>query len=124
MRTLRRLHLFLGCFFAPLLLFYILTGWYQTLSIDRRKGLGEAENWIDRMRSIHVDQIYPTESAMSYSPKLFQFLVVLMSVALVVTVVLGVVLALRSLKQVWMVWLALLLGVAFPVLLLWLGQKH
>ena len=118
------MHLFLGCFFAPLLLFYILTGGYQTLSIDRRKGLGEAENWIDRMRSIHVDQIYPTESAMSYSPKLFQFLVVLMSVALVVTVVLGVVLALRSLKQVWMVWLALLLGVAFPVLLLWLGQKH
>jgi len=124
MKSLRRLHLFLGCFFAPLLLFYVLTGWYQTLSLDRRKGIGEAETWVDRLRSVHVDQIYPTDSAAGYSPRLFQFLVVLMCVALVVTVVLGIVLALRSLRQRWLVWLSLGLGIVFPVLLLWLGQRR
>ena len=68
MKLLPRTHLYLGCFFAPLLLFYVATGWYQTVTVDRRKGLGEAETWIDRMRSVHVDQIYPADSAWDIRP--------------------------------------------------------
>lgn len=124
MKLIRRLHLFLGCFFSPLLLFYVLTGWYQTVSIDRRKGLGEAENWLDRLRSVHVDQVYPTDAAMGFSPTLFQVLVVVMSIALVASVVLGVILAFRGLRQKWLVWLSLALGVVVPILLLWLGQRR
>ena len=124
MKLLRRLHLYLGCFFAPLLLFYIFTGWFQTLSIDRRKGVGETETLIERLRSIHVDQIYPTESAMGYSPWLFKGLVVVMAIAMSTTIVLGIVLAFRSIRQRWLVWLSLGLGIAFPMLLLWLGQRR
>ena len=124
MKSLRRLHLYLGCFFAPLLLFYVLTGWYQTVALDRRKGVGEAETWIERLRSVHVDQIYPTESAMGYSPWLFKWLVVIMAVALTATVILGIVLAFRSIRQRWLVWLSLGLGIVFPMLLLWLGQRR
>lgn len=124
MKSLRRLHLYLGCFFAPLLLFFILTGWYQTLSVDRRKGVGEAETWIERLRSVHVDQIYPTEAAMGYSPRLFKWLVVIMAIALTVTVILGIVLAFRSIRQRWLVWLSLGMGIVFPMLLLWLGQRR
>lgn len=124
MKVLRRVHLYLGCFFAPLLLFFILTGWYQTVTVDRRKGVGEAETMIERLRSIHVDQIYPTESAMSYSPWLFKWLVVFMAIALSLTVILGIVLAFRSIRQHWLVWLSLGLGIAFPMLLLWLGQRR
>lgn len=123
MKLLRRLHLFLGCFFAPLLLFYVATGWYQTLTLRRNKGLGEADDLPSRLRSIHVDQIYPAESANSYSPVLFKILVVAMSVALIVTLLLGVVLAFRSLRQRWMVWLSLALGFLVPMLFLWLGQR-
>jgi hypothetical protein len=124
MKLVRRLHLFLGCFFAPLLLFYVLTGWYQTVTLDRRKGIGEAENWIDRLRSVHVDQIYPVDSAAGFSPTLFQILVVAMSIALVASVVLGVILAFRVLRQKWVVWLSLGLGVVVPMLVLWLGQRR
>lgn len=124
MKSLRRLHLYLGCFFAPLLLFYILTGWYQTVTLDRRKGVGEAETWIERLRSVHVDQIYPTESAMGYSPWLFKWLVVIMAIALTATIILGIVLAFRSLRQRWLVWFSLGLGIVFPMLLLWLGQRR
>ncbi len=124
MKTLRRAHLFLGCFFAPLLIFYVATGWYQTLHPDRKKDLGHADDWIGRMTSVHIDQIYPAKSANSFSPGLFRVLVVLMSIALIVTVLIGVYLALRALRQKWTVWAALALGVVTPILLLWLGQKR
>jgi hypothetical protein len=124
MKLIRRIHLFLGCFFAPLLLFYVSTGWYQSVTLRRNKGVGEADDWPGRLRSVHVDQIYPTESANAYSPWLFRALVVKMAIALIVTIVLGVILAFRSIRQRWMVWLSLGLGLLVPVLFLWLGQRR
>ena len=99
MKLLRRLHLYLGCFFTPLLLFYLATGWYQTVTLRRNKSPGEAEDWISRVRSVHVDQIYPADSANAYSPWLFRALVVAMSIALIATVILGLILAFRSIRR-------------------------
>jgi hypothetical protein len=124
LKLLRRLHLFLGCFFAPLLLFYVATGWYQTVTLRRNKGVGEADDLPSRLRSVHVDQIYPTESANSFSPILFRVLVVTMAIALIATIVIGVVLAFKSLRQRWLVWVSLALGFLVPVLFLWLGQHR
>lgn len=124
MKLLRRVHLFLGCFFAPMLLFYVGTGWYQTLTVRRNKAVGEAEDWLGRLRSVHVDQLYPSEAANAYSPVLFRVLVVVMAIALIVTIVLGIVLAFRSIRQRWLVVLCLALGVVLPALCLWLGQKR
>ena len=123
MKTLRRIHLYLGCFFAPLLLFFVGTGWYQMFH-ERKKNPGESEGWVDRLSDVHVDQIYFNETASSFSPKLFQFLVILMSLSLILTVLLGIVLAFRSIRQRWLVWASLGLGVLVPVLVLWLGQKR
>lgn len=124
LKHLRRTHLYLGVFFAPLLVFYISTGWYQTVNVDRRKGLGEAEGVVDKMVSIHVDQVYPAEKAVGWDPALFRLLVVLMSLALLATVLLGIFLAIRSTAHRWPVWLSLGLGVLLPMLLLWLGQSY
>jgi hypothetical protein len=38
--------------------------------------------------------------------------------------VLGLVLALRTLRSAWVVWASLALGILVPVLCLWLGQRH
>lgn len=124
LKYLRKAHLYLGVFFAPLLIFFIGTGWYQTVNVDRRKGLGEAEGFVDKMVSIHVDQVYPSDQAVSWEPKSFQVLVVLMCLALLVTVLLGIFLAIRSTAHRWPVWLSLGLGILLPVLLLWLGQRY
>jgi len=124
LKVLRRAHLYLGVFFAPLLVFYVATGWYQTINIDRRKGLGEAEGVVDKMVSIHVDQVYPADEAVSWDPALFRVLVVAMSLALLLTVVLGMILAIRSPSRRWPVWLSLGLGILLPTLLLWLGQRY
>lgn len=124
MKLLRRIHLWLGCFFAPLLLFYIGTGWYQTFNVNRNKSLGEASDWISRLRSVHVDQVYPAPSVERYSTGWYKPLVVAMAVALIATILLGIVLAFRVSRRKWTVVLALALGILVPVLALWLGQKR
>ena len=124
MRTLRRLHLYLGCFFAPLLIFYVATGWYQTVNPDRRKGTGDSTDLVSRLTRVHVEQYYPAESASGYSTRWLRALVVLMALALITTVILGIILAFRSSRNSWPVWLSLALGVALPVIVLWLGQRR
>lgn len=124
MKTLRHLHLYLGCFFAPLLSFYVLTGWYQSTHPDRRKDIGEARDWISRFTSVHVDQIFPTAGGAGYSPWLYRGLVVLMSIALIATLILGIILAFQVSRNRWTVWLTLSLGILVPVVLLWLGQSR
>lgn len=124
MRLIRQLHLYLGCFFAPLLIFYVATGWYQTFQTDRRKNPAEAETLVSKLVAVHTDQIYPASFANSWSPLLFKILVVIMSVALLLAVALGVVLAFRVLKRKWIVWASLGMGVAVPVATLWLGAKR
>src|SRR5712691_11683144 len=120
MRKLRRLHTYLGCFFAPLLLFFLLSGWYQTVTPSRQKWHGELGDWKARLTSVHVDSIYPTESASAYSPILFRALVIVMAGALVVTLALGVVMAVRFTPKNGPVWMSLALGVVIPLLFLWL----
>ncbi len=122
--ALRKWHLFLGCFFSPMLLFFVCTGWYQTMHPDRRKGPAEAEAVLDRLRSVHADSLLPNSAAQSYSTKPFRYLVAVMSAAFIVTVILGIALAFRFHKMKWQVWISLGLGLILPVLLLLLGQKH
>jgi hypothetical protein len=126
MRFLRRLHTYLGVFFAPLLLFYVATGWFQTVTIQRNKSEGQPGDWISNLSQVHVDQIYPTARGAEngYSPKLFRALVVAMSICLIVTIGLGIVLAFRSNRKQWPVWLSLACGALLPVLFLWLAQKR
>ncbi len=121
-RLLRRVHLHLGVFFAPLLLFFVLTGWYQTVQPDRRKGSADSDNWPSRLARVHVEQYFPSKTAQGYSTRLFTALVVLMSLALSVTILLGVALAFQVLQARWAVCLSFALGVVVPVVILRLSQ--
>lgn len=123
MRLIRKLHLYLSVFFAPLLIFFIATGWYQTISGERNKVLGEQDTWVSKLTSIHVDQIYPSETGTGeYTTTLFKILVVTMSIALLATIILGMILAFRSTKRAWVVALCFAIGIAVPIAFLWLGQ--
>lgn len=125
MKRLRQLHLFLGVFFAPLLLFFVATGWYQTVNPDRLKSPGEAESLPQKFRVVHTDQIYPETGALNQraSPRLFQLLVVAMSVALIATTVLGLVLAFKFTRPPWLAWAVLAGGVLLPLLVLWAARR-
>jgi hypothetical protein len=124
MHKLRRLHTYLGVFFAPLLLFFVCTGWYQTMNPDRRKGPAEAEAIADKARSVHADALLPDPAVENYSTKPFRYFVVAMSIGFIATALLGVILAFRFTRPKWAMFLALALGFAVPALLLYLGQKR
>lgn len=121
-KHVRRWHLFLSAFFAPMLLFFVATGWHQTVNVDRNKSLGERTDWIGRMTSVHVDSVYPDPKVEAYDPKLFQWLVVGMSICLIITIALGIYLAFTVGRPKWAVWVSLCLGVLLPILFLWLGH--
>ena len=110
MKLVRKLHLYLGCFFSPLLLLFIGTGWRQTISPHKK------------LTSVHRSQIFPAETGGVYSPQLFQYLVVGMCIALIFTILLGIFLAFKTNKRKWPVYLSLALGIVVPILLLWFGQ--
>ena len=123
MRFVRKLHLYLSVFFAPLLIFFIATGWYQTITGERNKLLAEQDTWVSKLTSVHVDQVYPSETGTGeYTTTLFKVLVVTMSIALLATIVLGMILAFRSTKRAWVVALCFAIGIAVPIAFLWLGQ--
>lgn len=122
MRLVRQIHLFLSVFFAPLLIFFVATGWLQTVSTQRNKTLGEQDTFLTKLTSVHVDQVYPDPAVQEYSTSLFKWLVVTMAICLLITIALGIYLAFRSSRKKWVVWLCLALGVLLPVAFLWLGQ--
>jgi len=122
-KFIRKAHLYLSVFFAPLLIFFIATGWYQTVSTQRNKLLAEQDTFVSKLTSVHVDQIYPSESGTGeYRTTLFKVLVITMSIALLVTIILGMILAFRSTKRTWLVAVSFALGIIIPVAFLWLGQ--
>jgi hypothetical protein len=123
-KIIRRTHLYLGCFFTPMLLFYVLTGWMQAVNPDRLKSPADAETFIQKIRTVHVDQVFPGEQELDKpsSPKAFKVLTVIMCIAATVTILLGLVLAFKTLRNQWPVWISIGLGILLPILMLWLGQ--
>src|SRR5437879_12666033 len=120
-RWLRQLHRFLGVFFAPLLLLYIATGWWQTVTVNRNKGLGFGKSWIEKLSTVHIDQYFPW-GRRDYSTHLFKGLVITMSVGLSFTTLLGLAMAFRFVKNKTAVVLTLSAGIRIPVLLIDLAQ--
>ena len=121
-RWLRQLHTFLGVFFSPLLLLFVITGWWQTVTVNRNKGLGFGTSWIEKLSTIHIDNYFPLAGAHNYSTDLFKALVVLMAIGLVFTTLLGLVMAFRFAKTKASLVIILVAGILVPILLLYLGE--
>jgi len=212
MKLVRRVHLYLGCFFTPLLMMFLVTGFLLIWTGDRMKGPDEATSLLQRLFFVHTEQYLPadqpdlkiaqlksidpdqnaiftfephgfpdqtpvrlTESGTlpegidaekfyhtktlspssftlhaepsapaielsgpadtnvyimpkvelrAYNPKAFKLLIYLMVTGVVVTMLLGVVLAFKLTKDKRPVWAAIALGIIMPFLLLKLGQNQ
>ena len=139
MKLIRRIHLFLGCFFTPLLLLYLLSGFYFVLKPARQKDDGEAQTFLQKIWWVHTAQEYPRTTApldieaenqprtltdWEADTRAFKILIYIMVVGAVATMTLGIVLAIRTTKDKRPVYLSLALGVLLPCVILWFSQKQ
>lgn len=108
MQKLRSLHLYLGCVFAPLLLFFAVSGLWQTL--------GFSSPLLHRLSTIHTSHYLKAGGALT-SPLLLGFVVV-MAASFIITTLLGVVMAVKFGRSRRAVYVCLALGVLIPLALI------
>ena len=123
-RFLRKAHLYLGCIFAPLLLFFTVTGFLQTFQVhkDLKNGSYQAPQFLKEISEVHKKQRMGERDTENPTRSLsFRYLVALMSVGVSGTILLGVVMAFQTLRRPGPVILCLVAGTVLPVLLLLLG---
>ncbi|MDE1920151.1 MAG: hypothetical protein KGJ09_03690 [Candidatus Omnitrophica bacterium] len=122
-KQMRNIHLYLGVFFAPLLVFYLISGAWQTfgLHVPSRDGTYKPPAIIKSLSQVHKNQRWVDSRKVPKSSVPFRYLVLLMVVGLLTTTVLGIMMAFKYTKP-WVVWVCLVLGTAIPIILLWLAR--
>lgn len=141
-RQLRRLHHYIGLFFAPAILFFAFSGALQTIGLHENHGPGpQPPTWIRWMASVHKDQ-RPLKSVHAKpaqpgppaqkdkhahvhedegpSPIPMKAFVLLLSIGLITSSLLGITIALTNKATRRSSVLALALGTVTPLILLYL----
>ena len=139
MKLLRRIHLYLGCFITPLLAVYLFSGFYFILKPERQKDEGEAQTLIQKLWWVHTDQQWPRgvsalDPLAEDQPKtittweaditLFKWLVYMTVIIALATMILGLVLAIRSAKDKKVAMGVVIAGILIPIVFLAVGQKQ
>jgi len=118
MKKLRQLHLYLGCVFAPVLIFFAVTGSWQLFALHR--GTKDRSYTPPRavviLSDVHQFQHVPPTSSESGTP--LRYFMLAAAVGLVMTTLLGIIMAFRFSRSKASVVLCLTAGVAVPVAIL------
>ena len=85
MHKLRSIHLYLGCIFAPLLLFFAISGIWQMF--------GFHSDLLDRLSTVHTSR--QLKNGADLSSGLMLFFVFIMALSFIATTILGVVMAVK-----------------------------
>lgn len=67
-RKIRAIHNYVGIFFAPAILFFSVSGAFQTLGMHEDRGHGQPMAWVAWMASIHKDQVLPRPHKQDHAP--------------------------------------------------------
>ena len=149
MRTLRQVHQYLGMFFAPAILFFAFSGSLQTFGLheNRYGGPYKPPGWIVTMASLHKDQELPRPKPPkppgadgdhdhhgdadhdhdhgppekpNYASGPLKIFVMALALGLMITTLLGVYIGLKNRSARMGSLIALGLGVALPVALMFI----
>ena len=118
---LRRLHLYMGVPIAPLILFFALSGAWQTFGFHRNAKDGSYT--APTVLSV-VSDVYEHQRAGSNAHRSTAFAVVALLAALgiVATTAIGILMAFRLAPEPLIVWGLLAVGILLPAFLLWIGS--
>lgn len=114
MQFLRRLHLYLGCLFAPALIFFAMSGAWQLYRFhDTAKDHSYvAPRPLQVLSAMHMNAHLPGKRASEYTP--LRTFSLLAAAGLVLTTALGVVMAFRFSRTALTPMLCLVTGIAMP----------
>src|SRR5437868_7104577 len=113
MRFLRRLHLYLGCLFAPILIFFAVTGswqifyWHQS---DKAPGGYRAPRALTWLSDIHKEAHIPPAKRTEGTP--LRYFMFAAAMGLVLTTTIGVIMAYRFSRQPLIATICLVIGAA------------
>ena len=107
MQKLRSIHLYTGCVFAPLLLFFAVSGICQTLGLHNRS------HFLAQLSTIHTS--HGLKAGGSLSSAFLRWFVLVMAVSFIATTILGIVMALKFGKSRRAASYCLAAGVVIPV---------
>ena len=120
MRFLRSLHLYLGCLFAPMLIFFAVTGSWQLFNWHEstRDKTYTAPPALEALSFIHKDAHIPGTPGRKPTP--LRYFMFATAAGLVATSMVGIIMAYRFSRRPLVATICLLLGIALPGLLLWI----
>jgi hypothetical protein len=105
MNKLRSVHLYLGCIFAPLLLFFAVSGIWQTLGIH--------SHFLDLLSTIHMS--HGMKIGRGFASFAMMVFVLLMALSFIASTILGVVMALKFGRSKRAAFYCLAAGVVVPL---------
>jgi hypothetical protein len=109
MKKLRLLHLYLGCIFAPMLLFFAMSGIWQTLGIGHSGVLA-------MLSTAHLGT--RLKSGFTLSSAFLRAFIVLMALGFIISAILGIVMALTQGGNRRKAFYCLAFGVLFPLVVM------
>lgn len=118
-KTLQSLHLYLGCAFAPLLIFFAVSGIWQMFNLQK-PAQGQKASILTYLSTIHTGHGLKTGEIQTLSSPIMKWVAVAMAVSLVFTIVLGIFMAFKFGRQK-TAGMCLLGGTVVPVLLVLLA---
>jgi hypothetical protein len=122
MRLLRQIHLYLGCLFAPLLVFFAVTGSWQIFywhEAERGNPTGyQPPHALVVLSNIHKEAHIPPTKLKSSTP--LRYFMFAAAVGLVVTTIIGVIMAYRFSQRPIVATVCLAIGVIVPAMMLWI----
>ncbi len=90
MNFLRRIHLYLGCVFAPLLIFFAISGVWQLLRLNSDP---KVHPYLSSLSTIHTGG--RTRGFPHLSTPILNYIILAMAVSLVLTVILGIIMTFK-----------------------------
>ena len=123
MKWIRTLHLYLGCLFAPMLIFFCASGAWQLFGFhsSTKDGSYVPPKWVSTMSQVHKYQGINGPSYDTVS-EAFRWFSLLPALGMIVTALLGLVMAFRQKNRRWPSVIATLLGL-LPIAFLWFASN-
>lgn len=125
MKTIRDIHTYVACLFAPLTVFFLLSGALQTWNLHkaRKDNTYKPPVWVAKVCHIHTDQYWPSDDKSerkSHGP--FRIVASVLVAGMLNTVALGIVMAYRLARSKRRISLLLIAGTALPVCIILLQR--